>query len=351
MKCIQADYVKIFQCDGKICNSRCCRDWQVPVDADILKKFQELDDADRAEIFKNFVEVEENFHAIKLTPQNKCSFLNADFLCKIQKRHGENFLPAICQTYPRVIYKLDAEIFLQSMTLTCPVAARLILLREDKIFFEVAENFSGRMIIDFTKKISQSAEEFLNLQFGAIKILQDRNFSINQRLKKLCDYFGVKNFSAFDAERHAAALVEIFAEMYQANLDAQGKKTLCRNYLSTYKNLLAQMEQNFSHILENYLVNEFFMRCYPCAFKGDELLNCKIFVTAFKVLQFALVLTTIANKNFTVGELIKLVCAVNDTLDHSKGGMNAIINFAKSADDEIFSALMIESLQELGIRS
>lgn len=343
MKCYQSDYVKNFQCDGKICNSRCCRDWQVPVDADILKKFFELEETDRTEILKNFVDVKENFKAIKLTSQNKCSFLGEDFLCKIQKRHSENFLPAICQTYPRVIYKLDAEIFLQSMTLTCPVATRLILLHEDKITFEQVEEVQGRLIIDFTKKISRPAEKFLHFQSNAIKILQDRNFSINHRLKNLCAYFGIKNFSDFDEEKHSIKITEIFAEMYQTNLDAQGKKTLCRNYLSTYKNLLAQMEQNFSYILENYLVNEFVMRCYPVAFEGDEVLNCKIFITSFKLLQLALVLTTIANKNFTVGELINLIGAVSDKLDHSKGGMDAIINFARSSDDKNFSELMIES--------
>jgi len=339
MKCIQADYVKKFQCDGVICNSRCCRDWQVPVDADIYKKFLELGDE---EILKNIL-AEENLQAIKLTSQNKCAFLGDDFLCKIQKSRGENFLPAICQTYPRVIYKLDAEIYLQAMTLTCPVAARLILLREDKICFEQVEGLQGRLIIDFTKKISQPAEDFLNLQSSAIEILQDRKLSINHRLKKLCAYFGIKNFANFDEERHAIELTEIFAEMYQTNLDAQGKKTLCRNYLATYKKLLAQMEQNFSYILENYLVNEFVMRCYPAAFIGGDLINCKIFVTSYKVLQFALILTTIANKNFTVGELINLIGAVSDKLDHSKGGMDAIINFARSVDDEIFSAVMIES--------
>ena len=89
-------------------------------------------------------------------------------------------------------------------------------------------------------------------------------------------------------------------------------------------------------------MNEFFMRCYPCAFEGDEFFNCKIFVTAFKVLQFALVLTTIANKNLEVGEMINLICAVNDMLDHSRGGMDAIKNFAKRADEKIFSAMMLE---------
>ena len=134
----------------------------------------------------------------------------------------------------------------------------------------------------------------------------------------------------------------IFIEMYGAKIDAQGKKILGRNYLNTYKKLFAQMEENFSFILENYLVNEFFMRCYPCAFRDDEITNCKIFVTGFKVLEFALVLTAIADKNLTGKEFLNLVCAVNDKLDHSKGGMSAIVNFALSCEEEIFSALMLE---------
>ena len=341
MKCFQPDYVKFFQCNGQIRKSRCCRDWQVAVDEEILQKYSTLPDAEREEIFKNFVRSEKNL-SIKMTSENLCSFLDKDFLCKIQKRHGEEFLTAICQTYPRVIYKIGEEIFLQSMTLTCPVAARLILLREDKIFFEEVENLQGRLAVNFEKKLSHSVEEFLNLQFGAIKILQDRNFSLNQRLKNFCALFGVKNFSAFDEEKHATELVEIFAEMYGANFDTQTKKILCKNYLNTYKKLFAQMEENFSYILENYLVNEFFMRCYPCAFKGDDKTNCKIFVTGFKFLKFALAMTTIANKNLTVEEFINLICAVNDKLDHSKGGMDAIINFAVNSDDKIFSALMIE---------
>ena len=312
----------------------------MPVDEDIYKKFVELGDEG---ILQNILQLEGNFCAIKLTQQCRCSFLDEDFLCKIQKSRGEEFLPAICQTYPRVTYKLGEEIFLQSMTLTCPVATRLILLREDKICFEQVEEVRGRMIIDFTKKISTSAENFLQLQQGAINILQDREFSINQRLKNLCAYFGLKDFSAFDEVKHAAQLVKIFAEMYQTKLDAQGEATLCRNYLATYKNLMAQMEQNFSYILENYLVNEFFMRCYPCAFKGDFIINCKIFITVYRILEFALILTTIANKNFTVGELINLIGAFGDKVDHSKGGMDAIINFARSSSDEVFSALMIES--------
>ncbi len=333
MKFILADYVKNFQCDGKICNSRCCQDWQVQVDAETWQKYKNDFDAD---FLANFETSAENLTVIKTDTQGKCAFLGADFLCKIQKAHGEIFLSAICSSYPRVTYKISDKIFQQSMTLTCPVAAKLILLRNDKIKFIPTENYSARMIVDFTDRID-NAENFLQLQSSAIEILQDRNFSINKRLKKLCKYFGAETFDNFDAENHAKTLIEIFAEMYNAKLTEQNKKFLRESYL---KNRSWTSESEI--IFENYLVNEFFMRCYPHAFLADDKVNCRIFVTAFKVLQFALILNIIARQSFTAEDLINLICAVSDMLDHSKGGMDAIKNFALRCDDKNFSDLMLE---------
>ena len=49
-----------------------------------------------------------------------------------------------------------------------------------------------------------------------------------------------------------------------------------------------------------------------------------------------------SRQKLTGKEFLNLVCAVNDKLDHSKGGMSAIVNFALSCEEEIFSALMLE---------
>lgn len=300
MKVIQPDYIKNFQCDGKKCNSRCCRDWQI-----------------------------ENF---RLDENGNCENLDCDFLCKLQKNFGENALPALCQTYPRIIYKLDENIFEQSLTLTCPVAAQIILMRNAPPEFVEVSEIKSRFIIDYTKKLSLPPEKFLQVQTAAIKILQDRNFSIDERLKNLCEFFYKKISAQKNLNLHADNLIEIFNEMYGANLSEQKKNILRRDYLNNRENILS----NFS--LENYLVNEFFMRCYPCAFIGDNWLNCKIFVTTCRILEFSIVLTALADKNF---DFINLICAVSDKLDHSKGGMTAIINFAKNISDEDFFASMI----------
>lgn len=147
----------------------------------------------------------------------------------------------------------------------------------------------------------------------------------------------------FDAENHAATLAEIFGETYDANLTVDRKNQLAETFLAHRKNILAQLRRNFSVVLENYLVNEFAMRCYPSAFAGDEAFNCRVFVTTYRALEFAAVLTAISKRRLTVEDFLELLCALNDKLDHSRGGMEAIKNFAALHDAEVFYSMMIEA--------
>lgn len=346
--CIQPSYVKNFKCDGKFCDCRCCRDWQILVDDDAYKKFFELDEESRAEIFqrideKNSVE-SVDVRTFKMRDDGRCSFLDGDGLCHIQKNFGEDFLTAICQSFPRVTYQLDENFFLQAMTLTCPVAAQIILLPFDPIKFVEFDDVTARAIITLKKKNPRSVENFLNLQRRAIEILQDRNFTINQRLKNLYKTFGGEiSEEIFNHVQHAAEIVEIFNAVYGTNLDEK-KKSELRGICMTYREkILHDVKENFSNILENYLVNEFFLRCYPNAFSGDERHNCKIFIASYRLLEFALTLAVIAKKKMTVGEMATLIISVNDMLDHNSGGMHALIDFANSCDEKNFAMTMLES--------
>ena len=120
------------------------------------------------------------------------------------------------------------------------------------------------------------------------------------------------------------------------------KNRLVESYLVHRKNILPQLREKFSVVLENYLVNEFFMRCYPSAFIGGETFNCRVFVTTYRALEFAAVLTTISRQRLTLEDFLEMLCALNDKLDHSRGGMEAIKNFAELHDTEVFYSMMIE---------
>ena len=338
MKIYRPNYFKEFKCDGRACEARCCRDWRILLDEATREKYLRL--PEREEFFKH---VDETAQAFKMKKSGACPFLDENFLCKLQKKRGEEYLPAICQSYPRVTYKLGEKVFLQAMTLTCPVAAILILLQEEPIRIEVAEKLNTRQIFDFTGRIS-AAEGFIERQKAAISILQRRDWSINRRIRELCEFFGEKTSVAveFDVENHSATLAEIFGEMYEANLTVGKKNQLAATYQASWSDILGQLRENFSDVLENYLVNEFLMRCYPSAFIGDERFNCRIFVTAYRALEFAVVLTAISRTRLTLEDFLELLCALNDKLDHSKGGMEAIKNFAAFHDAEVFYSLMIE---------
>lgn len=338
MKIFRPTYIGEFACDGKACNSRCCRDWRIAVDEEAREKFLRLPVSDRTEIFCH---IDESTQVFEMKNSGACPFLNENFLCKLQIKHGEDFLPAICQSFPRVTYKLDEKIFLQTMTLTCPVAANLILLREEPIIFETVDELKTRQIFDFTERIS-SAEKFLSRQQAAVKILQRRDLSINQRLKNLCEFFGEKISANFDEIKHATTLAEIFGEMYDATSTDVKKIQLVETYRAYRRNILSQLRGEFSIVMENYLVNEFVMRCYPYAFAGDEAFNCRVFVTVYRAVEFATVLATVARSCLTVEKFLNLLCALNDKFDHSRGSMEAIKNFAAQNVAEKFSSLMIE---------
>ena len=343
-KCIQPDYVKNFKCDGKLCNARCCRDWRIVVDESTYEKFLPFD-----EITKNIDWSHDPTHnvdvmTINLRDDGRCSFLDEDCLCSIQKKHGEDFLTAICQSFPRVTYKLDEETFQQSMTLTCPIAAQMILLAEDPITFTEVDNVTARAIIELNKHLPRSVKSFIRLQDDAIKILQDRTLTINQRLKNFYELFGgkIQNDVEFNLKEHSLTLVEIFNKMYVANLSVEKKADLRKSYELCREKILSAVNENFSNVLENYLVNEFFMRCYPVAFSGSELHNCKIFLASYRLIEFALVLTVISNPRLTLNDMANLILSVNDMLDHSHGGMDALIDFVKNCDDKTFASTILE---------
>ena len=168
--------------------------------------------------------------------------------------------------------------------------------------------------------------------------------SLNQQLKELCAFFGEKISALvdFDAKLNAAALAEIFGEMYDVNLTLEKKSRLTEVYLAYREEILSQLHENFSTAIENYLVNEWLMRCYPCAFAGDEKFNCRVFVTAWRAIEFAAVLMTVSKLRLETEDFLEMLCSLSDKLDHSRGGMEAIKTFATLHDAEIFCATMIE---------
>ena len=345
---IRPKYFSQFKCDGKSCSSRCCKGWRIVIDESIYTKYHDIkDEVARQEILSKIERLDDNKYVVKMKEDLSCPFLDEDYLCKLQKRYGEDYLAAICYSYPRVNYKFG-DILEQSLNLTCPIAAKLILLSNISLEFEEVDIETPRGIFDRTARIKMPIEKAVAFQANAVSILQDRNCSFNERLLRLCillqdePFVGKMNLN-FDIDSHIKVMIDIFSKMYDANMSEEKKAQLTKIYIGYNKIILQRLLENYAHIFENYLVNEFFMRCYPFAFEGGLWENCRIFITGYKVMEFALILTAISKNGFvTTEEFLTMIDAVNEKIDHNRNGMKAIIEFAKSTTDlQEFTKLML----------
>lgn len=338
MKTIRPNYLKKFQCNGKLCDSKCCKGWRVHVDELTYKKYL----ADEG-ILSHIEKVNGNYQ-VKMKENFECPFLDEDSLCKIQKKYGEGYLTAICYSYPRVNYKLG-DILEQSLTLTCPIATRLILLSKEQIKFEEDEISEPRGIFDWTDRVEN--ENLIELQMKAINLLQDKSYSLDERLLNLCRTMNEEELTIetrFDVEKYSSMMIEIFSEMYEAKMNEEKKVSLKKIFITYGEIILKRLLESYSYIFENYMVNEFYMRCYPIAFKGGLQYNTKIFVTSYKVMEFAMILMAISKNGFiSEEEILMMINAVNEKMDHNRQGMKAIKNFANEIEDlNKFSNIMFK---------
>jgi lysine-N-methylase len=131
-----ATYAYEFHCIGPACEDTCCQGWTVPIDQTSWEKYQNLPESDlRSLIHASILRTEEPakperspvFAIIRMNAENQCPMLSLERLCSIQAELGEHMLSHACHTYPRIVHTLDG-VQETALTLSCPEAARLVLL-------------------------------------------------------------------------------------------------------------------------------------------------------------------------------------------------------------------------------
>lgn len=136
---IYPSYAQAFRCIGSECEDTCCRGWNVPIDEAAYRRYQELPPGPtRTLILESVATLPEAgptkkpavFAIIRMNSENACPMLSEERLCRIQSEHGAELLSHTCATYPRVTHT-HAGVPVTALTLSCPEAARLVLLHEN----------------------------------------------------------------------------------------------------------------------------------------------------------------------------------------------------------------------------
>lgn len=113
-----------FQCAGQRCSINCCQGWKIPINHDVYMKYLHEKGlfGTKLRIFLKRGEQTASFRS----PFGRCPFWGNDRLCSIQKKHGENYMPAVCVQFPRQLYNLSFFCE-ETLYLACPEAAKLFL--------------------------------------------------------------------------------------------------------------------------------------------------------------------------------------------------------------------------------
>ncbi|MEZ9197107.1 flagellin lysine-N-methylase [Shewanella sp. 10N.286.54.B9] len=134
---VRPSFVTNFNCIGSECEDSCCYGWNIYVDKQSYKKTMahpELKDLAKTAL-KKVKKGDSSWAKAVLGEKGACGFLDNNQLCQIHAKAGESLLSHTCKTYPRMSHMKDGDRY-ESLSLSCPEAARKILLQPNAFHFE-----------------------------------------------------------------------------------------------------------------------------------------------------------------------------------------------------------------------
>ena len=124
MKTVYPDYYPYFHCLADRCCHTCCAGWEIDIDDDSLKRYQNLP-GEFGDHVRACISTDEIPHFI-LTAGERCPLLTGNNLCELIKRYGESSLCQICTDHPRFRNYWSDRVEI-GLGMACEEAARLIL--------------------------------------------------------------------------------------------------------------------------------------------------------------------------------------------------------------------------------
>lgn len=175
MKYTVPDYYRDFHCIASECPATCCAGWQIVIDPKTLEKYRRFPGN-----FGNRLANSINWKEGTFKQYGKrCAFLNEENLCDIYTEAGPNMLCKTCRKYPRHIEEFENEREL-SLSISCPVAAQMILERKEKVtFLEKTDSLQEKEDESFDFFLYSALQDCRSVM---IQIMQDRSIQAEVRM-------------------------------------------------------------------------------------------------------------------------------------------------------------------------
>jgi lysine-N-methylase len=294
---IKPDYYDNFKCTASSCKHNCCIGWEIDIDDETFEKYRKIK-GELGKKLKNNITKKPYSH-FKLTSEERCPFLNEDNLCELIIYGGEQLLCQICSDHPR-FYNFVSDHIEEGIGLCCEQAARIILSKTEPVVL-IAEG--GKMPTD----------DFTELRADIFEIIQDRSYSLPQRIQKLID------FSKAEFPIDKKDWISIYKKLER--LDDSWDK-----YLDSINNFKVQVPKELENAYEQLIVY-FLYRHLPEAL-NDGLITERI---QFAILSFC-VIKNIANVS-SLEELIEIARMYSSEIEYSDQNVEKLLEELRECNE------------------
>lgn len=382
------EYMADFSCVAENCNDTCCAGWDVNIDEITFNKYENGSDELKTLVKDKYIKNDTlddsfNYGFMVLKPQNKCPFLNENMLCDIHGSCGEDNLSITCKRYPRVFNIID-DIYEKSGLPSCEEVCLKAFLNKEKMEFIELEEDLDEDAVEIRRMIDSEAfsgtasllQYFWDIRIISINIMQNRDFSIEERLNILKsfyiklevlrdealsdtrDYHDIEmllenfNNNAIDFNSLKGNEFVENSNFYNSILNDSIFDKIIGNRLKDYlsslrKNILSVEDDfssincndidkinfnksnkviskdfelsNYSYIFENYLVNQIFKDIIP--FNTGENLSesIKMLINSYRMIKGYLLCSYEYSKEMiTEMQIIKVIQALSKDTEHNK---------------------------------
>lgn len=170
------EFAKDFACAAGSCPDTCCQGWEIIIDPDTLKYYQQLT-GELGEAARNAI-IYEDEPFFRFSEKGTCALLDKNGLCKLQKAFGELAQCYVCRTYPRFVRQYGG-LREEGVSLSCPEALRLLLESPLPLQFVSEEREFPIEPNEIDAELFYALKQCRSLAFA---LIQDERYSFNDRL-------------------------------------------------------------------------------------------------------------------------------------------------------------------------
>lgn len=283
-----------FSCLAGRCNYTCCAGWRILVDNEAYRRFSGIQDKALRDFILPGIYESGGRKYFSTRSDGRCSMLDDDGLCHIQRNAGEEMLCNTCRKFPRLAAKHGGLLWV-SMAASCPVTADYIVNKEIEFYMAGNKGDISVMKIQDIPFIAARIQKYK-------KLLQDYMAGI--RTAK--DYINMYGLFMDIADSVLEIIIENREIVYlEGCFDYFEEEKSAGQIVSQFKEFGQLFKAKYNRIMDNYLVYRVFSRYLSMPEEESHQMASQVFG------EMLLVYIAAFSKYFTVAEAVNWEKIIN----------------------------------------